>query len=222
MTAYAQEAKKKCPFTQKNAKATSQDGYPLEVCPVSGEKLGTMGKPYIFKHEGREVRLCCQGCLDTFKKDPEKYLKKMDQTCIDNQKEIYPFTACVVSGKKFADQKEAPYDFLYGRQLVRLASKDYLDEFNKNPEQYVKKIQESMKRPNCTMKGTKQDAAQCSKSKKGCCASSEKAAAQCSKSKKGCCASSEKAAAKCPKSKKGCCASFKKAAAKDQAKDTKE
>lgn len=47
-----------------------------EVCPVSGEKLGEMGKPYVFTYEGKEVKLCCKSCLKDFKKDPDKYLKK--------------------------------------------------------------------------------------------------------------------------------------------------
>jgi hypothetical protein len=53
--------------------------YPLDTCPVSGEKLGSMGDPVILKHEGREVRLCCPGCIDKFKQDPPKYLKKLDE-----------------------------------------------------------------------------------------------------------------------------------------------
>ena len=53
--------------------------YPLDKCVVSDEKLGEMGKPYVFKHEGREVRLCCKDCLKDFKKDPAKYMKKLDE-----------------------------------------------------------------------------------------------------------------------------------------------
>ena len=34
--------------------------YPLDKCVVSDEKLGEMGKPYVFKPEGREVQLCCK------------------------------------------------------------------------------------------------------------------------------------------------------------------
>lgn len=52
--------------------------YPMDTCPVSGEKLGSMGKPIVIQHEGREVRLCCPGCVDKFKQDPAKYLKKLD------------------------------------------------------------------------------------------------------------------------------------------------
>ncbi|MGC3960331.1 MAG: hypothetical protein QM813_21115 [Verrucomicrobiota bacterium] len=52
--------------------------YPLEKCIVSDEKLGEMGKPYVFTHEGQEIKLCCKSCLKDFKKDPAKYLKKLD------------------------------------------------------------------------------------------------------------------------------------------------
>jgi hypothetical protein len=52
--------------------------YPLDTCPVSGEKLGGMGKPYVFVHEGREVRLCCKNCLKDFNEDPAKFIAKID------------------------------------------------------------------------------------------------------------------------------------------------
>lgn len=51
--------------------------YPLTTCVVSGEKLGEMGKPYIFKQDGTEVRLCCEDCSVKFAKDPAKYLAKI-------------------------------------------------------------------------------------------------------------------------------------------------
>ena len=50
-----------------------------EICIVSGDKLGEMGKPYVFKHEGREIKLCCKDCKKDFDKDPAKYLKKLDE-----------------------------------------------------------------------------------------------------------------------------------------------
>jgi YHS domain-containing protein len=60
--------------TDANAKA-----YPLKTCVVSGEKLGEMGKPYVFQHDGKEVRLCCKDCLKDFQKDPAKYMKKIEE-----------------------------------------------------------------------------------------------------------------------------------------------
>ena len=47
----------------------------LQTCPVSGDKLGEMGKPFTFVFKGQEVKLCCKGCKKDFDKNPEKYLK---------------------------------------------------------------------------------------------------------------------------------------------------
>jgi len=49
-------------------------GYPLEKCVVCGEKLGDKGNPFIFIHEGVEVRLCCPDCKKDFMADPEKHI----------------------------------------------------------------------------------------------------------------------------------------------------
>ena len=53
--------------------------YPLKTCVVSGEKLGEMGKPVVYVHEGREIKFCCKDCIKDFKKDPAKYVKKLEQ-----------------------------------------------------------------------------------------------------------------------------------------------
>ena len=53
--------------------------YPLETCVVSGEKLGEMGKPFVYQHEGREIKFCCKNCLKDFKKDTAKYIKKIEE-----------------------------------------------------------------------------------------------------------------------------------------------
>jgi YHS domain-containing protein len=47
----------------------------LTTCPVSGDKLGDMGKPYVFVYQGQEVKLCCPDCKADFDKNPDKYMK---------------------------------------------------------------------------------------------------------------------------------------------------
>jgi hypothetical protein len=73
--------------------AVSQDtdAYPLTTCVVSGDKLedGEMGPPidYVYKQEGkpdRLVRLCCKSCIKKFNKDPQKYLKMIDDAAAGN------------------------------------------------------------------------------------------------------------------------------------------
>ena len=53
------------------------DGYPLEVCIVSGEELGSMGKPVDYDHEGTLVKFCCKSCIPDFEEDPDRYLEKL-------------------------------------------------------------------------------------------------------------------------------------------------
>ena len=48
-----------------------------KVCPVSGERLGAMGKPVKITVKGQTVFLCCAGCENAIKKDPDKYLAKL-------------------------------------------------------------------------------------------------------------------------------------------------
>lgn len=52
--------------------------YKPDTCIVSDEKLGDMGEPFVFVHEGQEIKLCCKSCKKKFDKDPAKYLKKLE------------------------------------------------------------------------------------------------------------------------------------------------
>lgn len=63
--------------TEKSADKKAK-AYPLEKCIVTDEKLGEHGKPYVFTHEGQEIKLCCKDCLKDFKKEPAKYMKKLE------------------------------------------------------------------------------------------------------------------------------------------------
>ena len=51
--------------------------YPLKYCLVSGEKIGEMGKPFVTNYMGQEIKFCCPDCVKDFKKDPDKFLKKL-------------------------------------------------------------------------------------------------------------------------------------------------
>lgn len=69
------------PFATRAADKNSEKAkpYPLKTCVVSDEKLGgDMGEPYVFTHNGQEIKLCCKSCLKDFKKEPAKYMKKVE------------------------------------------------------------------------------------------------------------------------------------------------
>ncbi len=61
----------------KNESKAAAKPYPFDTCITDGEKLGSMGDPYVFVHEGQEIKLCCKGCIDDFKKDSAKYMKQI-------------------------------------------------------------------------------------------------------------------------------------------------
>ena len=53
------------------------------TCPVSGE---TLTKKEVFRdYEGRRIYFCCEKCTDTFAKNPQEYLKKMDTPAKDDK-----------------------------------------------------------------------------------------------------------------------------------------
>ena len=60
--------------------ATSSLAKDQTVCPVMGGKIN---KEIFADHEGNRVYFCCAMCIDTFKKDPDKYLKKMKEDSIE-------------------------------------------------------------------------------------------------------------------------------------------
>lgn len=51
------------------------------ICPVSGEKIAADSgmAPVTYEYKGKVYNLCCAGCVDMFKADPEKYSKIADQ-----------------------------------------------------------------------------------------------------------------------------------------------
>lgn len=51
-----------------------------EICPVSGEKVGTMGPVVQYEYEGKIYNVCCKMCAKDFKKDPEKYIKIIEDS----------------------------------------------------------------------------------------------------------------------------------------------
>jgi YHS domain-containing protein len=129
------------------AKTIDPAAYPLDVCIVSGEKLGEMGEPVSKVYDGREVKFCCKMCVKTFEKEPAKWAKKLDDAIIAAQKIHYPLTTCVVSGESLGGMGD-PVDFVYKNQLVRFCCNGCLPAFNKEPEKYLAKLVISEKQTN--------------------------------------------------------------------------
>ncbi len=54
---------------------TGGKGHPQTNCPVMGGKID---KKVYMDYQGRRVYFCCSGCVQAFKKEPDKYIKKME------------------------------------------------------------------------------------------------------------------------------------------------
>lgn len=53
-----------------------------EVCPVMGQKVDPK---LFFVYEGKKVHICCGCCEAKFKKDPEKYLKLLEEEKLEKE-----------------------------------------------------------------------------------------------------------------------------------------
>jgi len=74
--------------TETNIKAVSKETINVgnKICPVSGEKIGQGGmEPATYEYEGKIYNFCCPACIEEFKKDPEKYIKKIEAEKANNE-----------------------------------------------------------------------------------------------------------------------------------------
>jgi len=65
----------------KKAQQAASQGSPepviaQKICPVMGDPIN---KNIFVDYKGRRVYFCCNMCPEMFKKDPEKYLKILDE-----------------------------------------------------------------------------------------------------------------------------------------------
>jgi hypothetical protein len=127
-------AKPEVPAAKQPAAKIVGDPYPLGVCPISGKKLGEMGEPVVKVYDGREVRFCCDMCVDPFEQDLKASAAKLDARIMEDQKGLYPLETSVVSGKALP---EKPVEFVWGNRLVRVASEGEKAAFLRAPEKLM-------------------------------------------------------------------------------------
>jgi len=67
----------------KYVKKLESEGIAVEkiqtTCPVTGDKID---KKLFVDYKGKRVYLCCQGCVDGFDKEPDKYIKQLEDAGI--------------------------------------------------------------------------------------------------------------------------------------------
>lgn len=128
---------------EKAAAGFKGDPYTLGVCVVSGEKLGD--ETVIKEYDGAEVRFCCEDCVASYEKNPEKYQKKIEAKVIAQQMPWYPMTTCVVTGEELKPSSMGdPINYVYKNRLVRFCCAGCIKKFEKDPTRYLSKIDEQV------------------------------------------------------------------------------
>ncbi|MBI3990513.1 MAG: YHS domain-containing protein [Candidatus Omnitrophica bacterium] len=88
-TAQAEPGEHKHGEGEVTAQTTSKEAVNVgnKICPVSGEKIGEGMEAVTYEYEGKIYNFCCAMCIDEFKKDPQKYIKKVEEELQAESKE---------------------------------------------------------------------------------------------------------------------------------------
>ena len=130
------------------------------LCPVSGKKLGSMGRPVKSIIGGKPVFVCCKGCTNALKGNPKKYLARLaslkpmplratkaDSAAIAHQK------VCPVMDEKLGSMG-VPWKVNVNGRDVYVCCKGCIKFIQKTPKKYFAKIPDPL-----PVKATKADAA---------------------------------------------------------------
>ncbi|MBF0225280.1 MAG: hypothetical protein HQK76_07475 [Desulfobacterales bacterium] len=102
------------------------------ICPVMGGKIN---KNLYVDYNGQRIYVCCPGCIDTVKKDPEKYIKKINENGETPAKIqiICPVMGGKINKKLFVD---------HGGKRIYVCCPACIDTIKNNPEKYIKEMEE--------------------------------------------------------------------------------
>ncbi len=64
--------------SQDNQTRTEAVNVGNKICTVSGEKIDEKLKA-TYEYQGKVYNFCCPMCIEEFKKDPQKYIKKVEE-----------------------------------------------------------------------------------------------------------------------------------------------
>lgn len=128
-------------------KATQADGAAIahqKICPVMDEPLHAMGGPWKTTVQGRDVFLCCKGCLKFIQKEPQRYLAKLpdplpakatraDAAAIARQR------ICPIMDEPLKSMG-VPWKVTVKGQPVYVCCKGCIKKVQQSPEQVLRKV----------------------------------------------------------------------------------
>jgi len=88
-----------------------------KICPVTKAKLGSMGEPVPVELANRKVWVCCPGCPDKLKGEPDKYLARLDSQPTQGVLSV-PESAVIDTGDRKIVYVESEPGVFEGRKVV--------------------------------------------------------------------------------------------------------
>jgi len=104
-------------------------------CPII--QKNKIDKSLYYEHDGKKIYVCCEGCIKKVAENPAKYVKQLESAGITLDKAQ---TTCPVMGGKIKNKKLfADHD---GKR-VYFCCEMCPEKFKKDPEKYIKKLQDA-------------------------------------------------------------------------------
>jgi len=117
------------------------DAYTLGTCPISGEKLGTMGDAVVLIQDGKEIRLCCEGCKKKYEAKAAEVNGEVDAKLIADQDAHYPSKTCINSD---AELKDGGVSFIVGNRLVKTCCEKCEAKVKADPAAFLAKLDQQV------------------------------------------------------------------------------
>ena len=136
------------------APATAADNEAIKLqktCPVANQPLGSMGTPIKVTGLERDVYLCCQGCVNSLKSAPDKYLAKLPPLPVAKPTVVKATAAdaTYVAAQKLCPVMDEPLDAMGGPyktvvegQVVYLCCPGCAKMLAADPDKYLAKLKE--------------------------------------------------------------------------------
>ncbi|HEX6813380.1 MAG TPA: hypothetical protein VF384_17300 [Planctomycetota bacterium] len=181
--------------------------YPLNTCPVSGEKLGGMGETTQLVVDGTLVQLCCAKCSKKATAEGAAIAQKVRDAAFAAQSAKYALKTCPVSGKDLGAQA---VNTMFGTTLVRTCCPKCIAAIEKEPAKYLAKLAPAAapaKEAAGSKEGGKEgkkDGEECCAADGGCAGGAVASAPADGEAKSGCCQDA-KATEKPAEKAGGCC-----------------
>ncbi len=120
------------------------------VCPVTGEALGSMGRPVPVTVLGRTIQVCCADCVAAVQRNPQKYLQRVSEELGQVLPAAVPpgnpaaarwngQTRCPVTDEALGSMGE-PIAVRLGERTIAVCCQACVHAVKRNPQRYLQKV----------------------------------------------------------------------------------